>query len=72
MNDMQKCGWNDIAHGIITWTPHEKWQTSLEWALYCKSIVEKRSDDHSLGVIKAVDHFQKTGTIYKQKRGYAS
>ncbi len=71
--DSYRCGWNDTAHGILHWTPHEKWQGPLEWALHMRSVAEelnrnKGTDDgYRQGVIEAVNSYQQTGRIARKE-----
>lgn len=65
-----KPGWNDIAHGILTWTPHDQWQSPLEWALHCKAIAVEclktaSNTAYYQNVIAAVNQYQQTGRIAK-------
>jgi hypothetical protein len=66
-------GWNDVAHGILTWQPHEKWQSALEWALEIREIGKKCKDgggdaDYYDGTIAAVNQYQQTGRIERKPR----
>lgn len=65
MKNHYQVGWNDLAHGILTWQPHEHWQSALEWALHCREIAQKFTTDYHKGTIAAVDQYQKTGRIAK-------
>ncbi len=61
-----KVGWNDTAHGILTWSPHDQWASALEWALHCKAIaLSLPSTDYLKGVIGCVDEYQEIGRIAK-------
>lgn len=78
MNDVDQqhfnTGWNDTAHGILTWTNHEKWPSALAWALDMKNIaLEERpkalgshNKAYFTGVCECVDEYQRTGTIEKK------
>lgn len=66
-------GWNDIAHGILTWTPHDKWQSALAWAIHCREIAQECIETCHLhnkaiyqGSIDAVNHYQQTGCIERK------
>lgn len=71
MNARYVCGWNDLAHGILTWNEGGgnvlKWKSALEWALFCKDIAEKfpRSDYHR-GCKECAEEYQRTGHIAKK------
>ncbi len=69
------CGWNDTAHGILTWgNGSDKWQSSLEWALHCRAIAldclpmakGKHNREYFLGVMACVDEYSETGRIARK------
>jgi hypothetical protein len=54
--DRFNCGWNDVAHGILEWTPGETYPTSQGWAeemrRIARSIQDHGTDDgYHAGVV---------------------
>lgn len=65
------CGWNDLAHGVNSWTGGSRWETSLQWALDMGKIAQeervKAADpDYFDGVIDAVKELTTTGVIHRK------
>jgi hypothetical protein len=80
MNDLcqqhHNTGWNDTAHGILTWTDgcNQNHDNPLSWAINMKRLaVEMKPQakgEHNRayfdGVIACVEHYQKTGCMEKK------
>lgn len=71
--DRFDCGWNDIAHGINTWTPSDKWASALAWAINMRGIAEECKPGSNIpayynGVIAACDYYQENGEIVRHVR----
>ncbi len=71
--DRRDCGWNDIAHGILEWTPSDKWPSALAWAIEMRRIAEECKHTaanvaYYNGVIAACDYYQENGEIERHNR----
>jgi hypothetical protein len=68
-DDRFACGWNDTAHGILTWSEgcSADHATPAGWAAHCRTIaragVAAGDDGYMAGVVAAVDHYLLNGTI---------
>ena len=64
-------GWNDTAHGILTWTDSPKWNDALDWALDMRAIATeqrgKAKEPHNRayfdGVRDCVERYRLYGTV---------
>ena len=62
--DRYRVGWNDLAHGIIYWTGSVIHDSLLEWAESCAAVIDP-GDGYGQGVLDAVAHYRKHGSIDK-------
>jgi hypothetical protein len=66
-----RCGWNDLANGVIDWVDQERWPSALAWVIHMRELAGECKRRTSVpnryydGVIAAAKEYEQTGKIWR-------